>query len=105
MPLSTRDLTLQGLRAAYAAGSLTPTEVCRQLLPAIASSQAVFIARPKDEDVLERCRSARLHCACARGAGLPTRSLACWLTRLGATANVVLRVGNLIAVLAGNPSL
>ncbi|KAL4418868.1 hypothetical protein ABPG77_002624 [Micractinium sp. CCAP 211/92] len=56
MPLSTRDLTLQALRAAYAAGSLTPTEVCRQLLPAIASSQAVFIARPKDEDVLERCR-------------------------------------------------
>lgn len=55
MPL-TADLTLPALRAAYASGSLTPTEVCRQLLPAIAASTAVFIARPTDEELLERCK-------------------------------------------------
>lgn len=55
MPLTTRELTLPALRAAYAAGSLTPTEVCRQLLPAIAVSRAIFIARPIDDAVLERC--------------------------------------------------
>lgn len=56
MPLTTKELTLPALRAAYAAGNLSPTEVCCQLLPAVAASQAVFIARPKDEEVLERCR-------------------------------------------------
>lgn len=61
MPLTTRELTLPALRAAYAAGSLTPTEVCRQLLPAIAVSRAIFIARPIDDAVLERCRSVRFH--------------------------------------------
>ncbi|KAL4458329.1 hypothetical protein ABPG75_013194 [Micractinium tetrahymenae] len=67
MPLTTRDLTLAALRAAYAAGSLTPTEVCRQLLPAIAASRAVFIARPKDEEVLERCRYLESLPAAQRG--------------------------------------
>lgn len=64
MPLTTKELTLPALRAAYAAGNLSPTEVCCQLLPAVAASQAVFIARPKDEEVLERCRSGRADRVC-----------------------------------------
>lgn len=56
MPLTTEDLTLPALRAAYAAGSLTPTAVATQLLPFIAASPAVFIAKPTEKDVLERCR-------------------------------------------------
>lgn len=56
MPLTTEDLTLPALRAAYAAGSLTPTRLCRELLPAIAASRAVFIARPTEEEMMERCR-------------------------------------------------
>jgi hypothetical protein len=56
MPLTTADLTLPVLRAAYAAGTLTPTAVCRELLPAAAAATGVFISRPADEEVLERCR-------------------------------------------------
>lgn len=56
MPLTTADLTLPALRAAYAAGSLTPTALAQQLLPAVAASQSVFISRPTEEEVLERCR-------------------------------------------------
>lgn len=60
MPLTTEDLTLPALRAAYAAGRLTPTAVARELLPAIAAARAVFIARPTEEQVLERCRCVGL---------------------------------------------
>ena len=58
MPVTTEDLTLPALRAAYAAGRLTPTALARELLPAIAASRAVFISRPSDEEVLQRCRCA-----------------------------------------------
>ncbi len=56
MVLTTADLTLPALRAAYASGSLTPTSLCDQLLPAIAASKAVFISKPTEEDVRERCK-------------------------------------------------
>ncbi len=55
MPLTTQDLALPALRARYAAGG-TPTALCRELLPALAASHGVFISRPCDEEVLERCR-------------------------------------------------
>ena len=57
MTLTTEDLTLPALRARYAGGG-TPTALCRELLPALAASRAVFISRPSDEEVLERCRWA-----------------------------------------------
>lgn len=57
MPLTTEELTLPALRARYAGGG-TPTALCRELLPALAASRAVFISRPSDEEVLERCRCA-----------------------------------------------
>ncbi|PSC69624.1 allophanate hydrolase [Micractinium conductrix] len=56
MPLTTEQLTLPALRAAYAAAALTPMEVVRQLLPAIQASRSVFISRPTEEQLLERCR-------------------------------------------------
>lgn len=57
MPLTSEDLALPALRARYAAGG-TPTALCRELLPALAASHGVFISRPSDEEVLERCRWA-----------------------------------------------
>ncbi|PRW20653.1 allophanate hydrolase [Chlorella sorokiniana] len=55
MPLTTEDLALPALRTRYAAGG-TPTALCRELLPALAAAHGVFISRPCDEEVLERCR-------------------------------------------------
>jgi hypothetical protein len=57
MPLTTEDLTLPALRAAYAAGTLTPTALCQQLLPSIAASRDIYITKPKEDEVYERCRS------------------------------------------------
>lgn len=57
MPLTTEDLTLPALRGRYAAGG-TPTALCGELLPALGASRAIFISRPSDEEVLERCRWA-----------------------------------------------
>ncbi|KAL4858302.1 Allophanate hydrolase [Chlorella vulgaris] len=56
MPLTTADLALSALRGAYASGATTPSAVCRELLPATAASQGVFISRPSEDEVLERCR-------------------------------------------------
>lgn len=55
MPLTTEDLALPALRARYAAGG-TPTALCRELLPALAASRGVFVSKPGDDEVLERCR-------------------------------------------------
>ena len=70
MPLTTEDLALPALRARYAAGG-TPTALCRELLPALAASHGVFISRPSDEEVLERCRWAvqPMRCHWQRGLG------------------------------------
>ncbi|KAI7838879.1 hypothetical protein COHA_007345 [Chlorella ohadii] len=66
MPLTTQDLALPALRARYAAGG-TPTALCRELLPALAASHGVFISRPCDEEVLERCRFLEAQPAEQRG--------------------------------------
>jgi allophanate hydrolase len=58
MPLTTADLTLPALRSAYAAGALTPTALCQELLPALAASRSVFITKAREEDIYERCRWA-----------------------------------------------
>ena len=58
MPLTTADLTLPALRSAYAAGALTPTALCQELLPALAASRSVFINKALEEDIYERCRWA-----------------------------------------------
>ena len=54
--VSTEALTLSSLKAAYTEGKLTPTQLCEQLLPAIAASHAVFITKPRPADVMERCK-------------------------------------------------
>jgi hypothetical protein len=97
MPLTTADLTLQALRAAYAAGALTPTSLCQQLLPALAASRSVFITKAWEEDIYERCRwdkqpaqGAHCHC-CNRHRRWPTqpspaRYVPCLLCTLPAPA-------------------
>jgi len=54
--VTTEDLTLSAVRAAYADGKLSPTKLCEELLPKITSSHAVFITKPRPPDVLERCK-------------------------------------------------
>lgn len=54
--VTTEDLTLPALKAAYSSGKLTPTNLCTQLVTKIATSQAVFITKPRLPDVLERCK-------------------------------------------------
>lgn len=76
MPPTTESLTLPALRAAYG-GGLTPTALCAELLPAIAANRGVFIARPSDEEVLERCR-----CGVGRWEAPPSRQRCRALTRM-----------------------
>ena len=56
MAITTDQLTLVSLRAAYAAGTLTPTALCERLLPAVAASRGVFIAPATEAEVYARCR-------------------------------------------------
>jgi hypothetical protein len=54
--VTTDDLTLDAVKAAYASGKLTPTALCEQLLPRVVGSHAVFITKPRPAEVLERCK-------------------------------------------------
>lgn len=54
--VTTEELTLPNLRAAYASGKLTPTKLCQDLMATITASHAVFITKPRPADVAERCK-------------------------------------------------
>ena len=54
--MSLDRLTIPALRAAYGAGELTPTALCQELLPKIAASHAVFISKPRPDEVYARCK-------------------------------------------------
>ena len=68
--LDTAGLTLAALRGAYAAGSLAPSALARELHGRIEATQHVFLSRPGLEEVLGRCRWA---------AGLIAAEGMCWL--------------------------
>lgn len=54
--ITTADLTLGALKAAYSSGKLTPTALCTELVQKILASHAVFITKPRLTEVLERCK-------------------------------------------------
>jgi hypothetical protein len=54
--LTTEDLTLTALRAAYASGKLTPSALCGELVAKVLASHAVFITKPRPAEVAERCK-------------------------------------------------
>ncbi len=53
--MTTADLTLEALKVAYSSGTKTPTQVCHDCMLKVVASHAVFVSKPKMQDVLERC--------------------------------------------------
>lgn len=54
--ISTQDLVLSGLKAAYQNGDHTPTTICEVLTGAIDATYGIFISRPSSQQIQERCK-------------------------------------------------